>query len=92
VLTLGALGALVCSPTQEFHVPGFPIRAIDTTAAGDAFIGGLAVSLLDSAGGLPEKVRFANAAGAVAATRMGAQSSLPNRAEVEAMLASLHPV
>lgn len=69
-------------------MPGFPIRAIDTTAAGDGFFGGLAVSLLDGAGLQPEKVRFANAAGAVAATRMGAQSSLPNRAEVEAMLAS----
>lgn len=88
VLTLGPLGAFACSPTREFHVPGFPIRAIDTTAAGDAFIGGLAVSLLDGAGLQPEKVRFANAAGAVAATRMGAQSSLPNRSEVEAMLAS----
>ena len=88
VLTLGALGAQVCNPTQEYYVPGFTIQAVDTTGAGDAFIGGLAVSLLDGNGLLPEKVRFANAAGAVAATRIGAQSSLPNLAEVEDMLAS----
>jgi ribokinase len=88
VLTLGALGALVCSPTQEFSVPGFTVSAIDTTAAGDAFIGGLAVALQEGGGLCPEKVRFANAAGAIAATRLGAQSSLPTRFEVDALLAT----
>lgn len=58
VLTLGALGALVCSPTQEFSVPGFSVPALDTTAAGDAFIGGLAVALLEGDGLCPEKVRW----------------------------------
>ncbi len=87
VLTLGAQGSVIGAPTGEYHVPSFPVKVIDTTAAGDAFIGGLAVSLLDSSLNLPAKVRFASAAGAIATTRMGAQSSLPTRAEVEAILA-----
>jgi ribokinase len=86
ILTLGALGALGCSLVEESAIPAFPIEAVDTTAAGDAFIGGLVISLLDHAGSLAEHIRFANAAGAVAATRLGAQSSLPERAEVEALL------
>lgn len=87
VLTLGAQGSIINTPNEEYHVSSFPVKVIDTTAAGDAFIGGLAVSLLDSSLDLPGKVRFANAAGAIATTRMGAQSSLPTRAEVEAILA-----
>ena len=89
VLTLGPIGSLVCTETEgPQHVPTFEMRVVDTTAAGDAFIGGLAVSLVEAGGTLAEKVRFANAAGAMATTRLGAQSSLPTRAEVEALLAS----
>jgi len=88
ILTLGAQGALVRTAAEEFHVPGFSVHAVDTTAAGDAFIGGLVVSLLETLGCFQDKVRFANAAGAIAATRFGAQSSLPYRVEVEALLAN----
>jgi ribokinase len=87
ILTLGELGSWVSVQNEEFHVPSWKVEAVDTTAAGDAFIGGLAVSLLDPSTSLQEKIRFANAAGAVAATRLGAQSSLPTRQEVEALLA-----
>lgn len=89
VLTLGSQGAMVCRPNEaDLLVPAFPIKPVDTTAAGDAFIGGLAVSLLNPGMDMRAKVRFANAAGAMAATRMGAQSSLPTRAEVEVLV---HP-
>ena len=62
------------------------IVAVDATGAGDAFVGAITVALLE--GMEPsDALRFACAAGAVAATRAGAQPSLPTRAEVEALLA-----
>jgi ribokinase len=66
-------------------IPGFHIEAVDTTAAGDAFNGALAVALGKGLG-LPDAVRFANAAGALAATRLGAQACMPTAAEVEKFL------
>ena len=76
VVTLGAAGAAFCNADGARVAEPFAVRAVDTTAAGDAFVGALAVAL---AGGRPaaEAVRFANAAGAAAATRAGAQESLP---------------
>jgi ribokinase len=87
VVTLGARGALIVTPESQQTVPGFPVEALDTTAAGDAFTGGLAVAL---AGGQPlnKAVRFANACGALAATRLGAQPSLPTEEKVAAFLAT----
>jgi ribokinase len=58
---------------------------MDTTAAGDAFIGGLAVSLAEDKP-IREALTFANACGALAATKFGAQPSLPTREEVRAFL------
>jgi ribokinase len=68
------------------HVPGFRVQVTDATAAGDAFTGALAVGLAE---GMPlaQAVRFANAAGALACTKLGAMVSLPTRAEVDALLA-----
>lgn len=84
VLTLGAQGA-VWSGTEEGHFPAFPVRAVDTTAAGDAFAGALALGLAEGQN-MRAALRFANAAGALATTRPGAQPSLPFRDEVEALL------
>jgi ribokinase len=67
-------------------VPSFPVPVVDTTAAGDAFVGGLAVAMLRGTS-LPEAVRFANACGALAVTRAGAQPSLPGRNDVERLMA-----
>jgi ribokinase len=86
ILTLGAQGAWVASDTVEAHVASFPITAVDTTAAGDAFIGGFAAARLQGKD-LVAAVRFGNAAGALAATRLGAQTSIPTAGEVQAFMA-----
>jgi ribokinase len=86
VLTLGGEGSLIVDEDGAQHIPGFPVSAVDTTAAGDAFVGGLAAALLRGLA-LREAVRFANACGAVAVTRAGAQPSLPSRTEVERLIA-----
>ncbi|MFC1406962.1 MULTISPECIES: ribokinase [Streptacidiphilus] len=87
VITLGALGALAAGPLHRHHQPGFPVHAVDTVGAGDAFCAQLSIAL--GAGvALPQALRRACAAGARAATRVGAQSSLPTRAEVDALLAA----
>jgi len=78
VLTQGAQGALVVGASCVEKVPAFPITPVDTTAAGDAFVGALAVALIDGLP-LPKAVRFAAAGGALAATKEGAQPSLPWR-------------
>jgi ribokinase len=84
VLTLGAQGAVWWGEGGG-HIPAFPVEAVDATAAGDAFAGALAVALAE---GMKTEaaLRFASAAGALAATRPGAQPSLPRRTEVNAFL------
>ncbi len=85
IITLGSRGAYVASATVRQRVPGFDVKLVDTTAAGDTFNGALAVAWAE---GMPmiDAVRFANAAGALAVTRMGAQPSAPHRAEIEDLL------
>lgn len=82
VVKLGAQGCLVAEGNQFEHVPGLTVRAVDTTAAGDAFAGALAAALAE---GLPlaSAARFANRAAALSTTRRGAQPSLPTRKEIE---------
>ena len=82
ILTLGARGAFLASAEESVHVPGYEVEVVDTTAAGDAFVGGLAVALAQGQNPV-EAVRYGNAAGALAVTRLGAQPSLPTRQEVE---------
>ena len=86
VIKLGQQGALVVTPDLEEHVSSFPVDAVDTTAAGDAFTGALAVALADGTD-LVDAVRFANAAGALAVTCLGAQPSMPTRESVEQFIA-----
>ena len=87
ILTLGAEGSLLLAEGQAQHVAGFRVPVADTTAAGDAFVGGLAVAV-QRGSSLREAVRFANACGAVAVTRAGAQPSLPAAEEVQRLLAT----
>lgn len=87
VITLGGEGALVVNASLAEHVPAFAINPVDTTAAGDAFNAGLAVAWCNGGfADLPQAARYANACGALAATQVGAQSSLPQTAAVEVLL------
>lgn len=87
LVTLGEQGVCVCTATGVTTVPAFPVTAIDTTAAGDAFNGALAVALAEQRS-LLEAVRFASAAAALTCTRHGAQVALPHRLDVDTLLAS----
>ena len=85
IVTLGSKGVYVSSPEFEGPVAGFKVKAVDTTAAGDVFNGALAVALAEGRN-LADGVRFANAAAAISVTRLGAQPSAPQRAEIEAQM------
>jgi ribokinase len=84
VVTLGADGALVVEDGQAGHVPAVPVRAVDATAAGDAFCGGLADALAGGAG-LADAARRAVRVAAAACLRQGAQASLPTPAELDTL-------
>jgi ribokinase len=84
VVTLGADGALVNDEDSVIHVEAPHIKAIDPTGAGDAFCGALAHSLSQGRT-IFEAARCAVVAGAVAATRPGAQASMPSPVDVEAL-------
>jgi len=85
VLKLGERGALLASEDRIQHISAFPITAVDSAGAGDAFTAGLALAVLQGQA-LPQAVRFANACGAVAAGRFGTMPAMPRLAEVEALL------
>lgn len=85
IITLGALGAFVAGAKVQQLVPGFRVKAVDTTAAGDVFNGALAVALGEGKPML-EAVHFANAAAAISVTRLGAQPSAPTRLEIDRFL------
>jgi ribokinase len=85
VITLGERGALALSGEKVWRIPPFRVNAIDTTAAGDAFLGALAAAYATH-GNLDAALREASAAGALATTRLGAQPSMPTRAELNEFL------
>jgi ribokinase len=87
VLKLGDQGCYYADSTAQFRVPGFSVKAVDTTAAGDIFNAALAVALAESTG-MRDALRFANAAAALSVTRPGAQPSVPSRSEVDEFLRS----
>lgn len=86
ILTLGARGALLALPGHTRHFPARKVDPVDTTAAGDAFVGAFACRLAQGAS-LDDAVRYAVAAGTLTVTRFGAQTSLPSRPELEKFLA-----
>lgn len=85
-LKLGDQGAVIAWEDRVEHVAAIPVAAVDTTACGDAWTAAFAVALCEGAEPL-EAARFAAACGALAATKLGAQPSLPTRAEVAGLLA-----
>jgi ribokinase len=89
VVTLGARGCCVRHQGQFLLQPGFVVEPVDTTAAGDSFCGSL-VAALSTGAEMPHALRRACAAGALACTRLGAQTSIPDSAEVTEFL-NRHP-
>jgi len=81
LITLGAGGVVYNSSEVIVHKPAFCVRAVDTTAAGDAFTGAFAVALTEGKN-IDEAVEFAAIAGALAVTKSGAQKSLPSKEEI----------
>lgn len=90
VIKLGSRGAYLAGSGSAAYVPAFRVRAVDSTAAGDAFNAGLAVSLIK--GSSPaDAVRFGSAAAALSVTRAGAQPSMPTAQAVRRFLGAASP-
>jgi ribokinase len=87
ILKLGENGAWLADAKRSRHFPAPKVAAVDCTAAGDTFNGALAVALAEGKR-LEEAISFANCSAAIAVTRLGAQTSIPDRREVEALLAA----
>jgi ribokinase len=85
VITLGPKGLFFKNRTEEIWMEAFHVKAVDTTAAGDAFMGGLACGFSEDKP-IQQVLRIANGAGALAATKLGAQPSLPLRQELDRFL------
>ncbi|MEL6457856.1 MAG: ribokinase [Cyanobacteria bacterium J06621_15] len=87
VIKLGAKGVYYQGATESFFTPAFSVKTVDTTAAGDAFNGGLAAALSQELS-LKQAIVWGSAAGALAATKSGAQFSLPDKDTFDKFLAS----
>jgi ribokinase len=90
VTSLGAEGAVAAAGPLAWRIGALPITPVDSTGAGDAFVGALAVAL-DEGKALPEALRFAAVAGGLACLKPGAAPSMPSRAAIEARLCALAP-
>lgn len=85
VVTLGERGALIAGRSHTNYVQSFKVKPVDTTGAGDAFIGGMAVALVRRKS-LKAAVEYGCACGALATTKFGAQASLPTAQDVKQLL------
>lgn len=89
LITAGREGAYFATREDEGFVPGFSVRAVDTTGCGDAFTGAFEYMMLNRPkSAMREKVRFANAVGALCATKMGGMPAMPSLDEAKAFLAA----
>jgi ribokinase len=87
IVTLGAKGLASIDSNGLIEIPGFEVNVVDTTGAGDCFVGALAVSLAEDKS-LVEALRFATASAAMSVQRMGASPSMPQYDEVVRFLAT----
>jgi len=87
IITMGKRGAMLINAKESSSIPAFAVDAVDATAAGDAFNGGLAYALT-TGNDLKSAIRLANAVAALAVTKMGAQPSMPTRDELDKFLAN----
>lgn len=85
IVTLGSKGCIHINKSGSKTYPAYRVNAVDTTAAGDSFIGAVAVAISEGKA-YEEAIRFATAVGALTVTKEGAQSSLPLREEVESFI------
>jgi ribokinase len=85
ILTLGERGSLLVTPDECVHVPATPVKALDTTGAGDAFVGSLAYFLAIGKP-LTEAMRRANQIAAISVQSSGTQTSFPVAADLPADL------
>ncbi len=85
IVTLGGRGALIVTRLRKKYVSSYKVRTVDTTGAGDAFIGGLAFALTNRKS-LEDAVQYGCACGALATTKFGAQPSLPTAEEVKKLM------
>jgi ribokinase len=90
VLTLGERGAMLAEKDRFVQIPGFQVKVIDTTAAGDAFCAALAVQFA-SGYSMEESIAFANSAGALATTILGAEPAMPRLDDIK-LFNKNHPV
>jgi ribokinase len=88
IMTRGSRGASLITENEIEHFPAFPVEPVDTTAAGDAFVGSFAVAFAEGRS-LTEAVRCGNAAGALASTKAGAQPSMPCRDDLDKLLKTI---
>ena len=85
IVTLGSQGCLYMNENESIHYPAYKVEVVDTTAAGDSFIGGIATALSEGKP-IKEAIGLATKVSALTVTRLGAQISLPLREEVENFL------
>ena len=87
LITLGSRGVFYCTPHGHGMVPAFKVKAVDTTAAGDTFIGALASQLATDLSNVADALVYAQRASSLTVQKMGAMPSIPTEAEVRAALA-----
>jgi ribokinase len=89
IITLGENGAILLNKNGSIYHPGYKIPVVDTTAAGDTFVGGYAASITEGKSST-KALEYACAASAIAVMKLGAQTSIPSRDEVEIFLQAHH--
>jgi ribokinase len=90
IITLGGEGVYCLNQKEEIWLEAFKVKVVDTTAAGDAFIGAFAYGL-SKGKTLQDALRFASAAGALATTKLGAQPSLPTKKRIREFYSTKFP-
>ncbi len=91
IVKLGSQGVVCATATETFFIPAFPVKAIDTVAAGDAFNGALAAAIANGLS-IKQAVIWGAAAGALCATKSGAQSAMPSLGELKSFLAQYRDI
>jgi ribokinase len=86
IVTLGDRGCIVSRASGYTRIPAFPVKAVDTTGAGDAFVGGFAAGLVRSGGNIEEAARYGSAVAALSVTRPGTAPSMPSARKAAALL------